>query len=102
MTYKMIFLQKKFYKTSWYVISSTINVLINEYIYRILKNDAISLGTLVYFLLKQGCPELGYDGENCSSLCPEKCKDDQCYAGNKTFLSCVAGYIGSQCIEGTR
>ncbi|XP_052692269.1 multiple epidermal growth factor-like domains protein 11 isoform X2 [Crassostrea angulata] len=46
-----------------------------------------------------GCPELGYDGENCSSLCPEKCKDDQCYAGNKTCLSCVAGYIGSQCIE---
>lgn len=46
-----------------------------------------------------GCPEPGYDGWNCSLLCPENCQDDQCYAVNKTCLSCVAGYIGSKCIE---
>lgn len=54
-----------------------------------------------YTFLQQGCPEPGYDGWNCSLLCPENCQDDQCYAVNKTCLSCVAGYIGSKCIEGT-
>lgn len=52
--------------------------------------------------LQQGYPEPGYDGENCSLLCPENYQDDQCYAVNKTCLSCVAGYIGSKCIKGTR
>ncbi|XP_065934259.1 uncharacterized protein [Magallana gigas] len=46
-----------------------------------------------------GCPEPGYHGTNCSLLCRKNCQDDQCYAVNKTCLSCVAGYIGSQCIE---
>lgn len=52
-------------------------------------------------LLQQGCPEPGYDGEYCSSVCSDNCQEDHCDIVNKTCLGCVAGYIGSQCIEGT-
>lgn len=53
------------------------------------------------FLLQPGCSEPGYDGEDCSSVCSENCQDDHCDIVNKKCLGCVAGYIGSQCIEGT-
>lgn len=52
-------------------------------------------------LMQQGCPEPGYEGEDCSSPCSENCQEDHCDIVNKTCLGCVAGYIGSQCIEGT-
>lgn len=51
--------------------------------------------------MQKGCPEPGYDGENCSSPCSDNCQESHCDIVNKTCLGCVAGYIGSQCIEGT-
>uniref|UniRef100_A0A8W8P5Y6 Scavenger receptor class F member 2 n=1 Tax=Magallana gigas TaxID=29159 RepID=A0A8W8P5Y6_MAGGI len=63
------------------------------------KNDDVLEIRLKQLMLNHRCPEPGYDGWNCSLLCPENCQDDQCYAVNKTCLSCVAGYIGSKCIE---
>eukprot|EP00105_Crassostrea_gigas_P012979 XP_011429155.1 PREDICTED: cell death abnormality protein 1-like isoform X2 [Crassostrea gigas] len=46
-----------------------------------------------------GCPEPGYNGEDCSSPCSENCQEGHCDIVNKTCWGCVAGYIGSQCIE---
>eukprot|EP00105_Crassostrea_gigas_P039177 XP_019923325.1 PREDICTED: multiple epidermal growth factor-like domains protein 10 isoform X3 [Crassostrea gigas] len=45
------------------------------------------------------CPEPGYNGEDCSSPCSENCQEGHCDIVNKTCWGCVAGYIGSQCIE---
>lgn len=66
-------------------------------------NGEIGMNLTPFFLLlmQQGCPEPGYDGEDCSSPCSDNCQEDLCDIVNKTCLGCVAGYIGSQCIEGT-
>lgn len=47
--------------------------------------------------MQQGCPEPGYNGENCSSPCSKHCQGGHCDIVNKTCLGCVAGYFGSTC-----
>uniref|UniRef100_A0A8W8P2J8 EGF-like domain-containing protein n=1 Tax=Magallana gigas TaxID=29159 RepID=A0A8W8P2J8_MAGGI len=44
-----------------------------------------------------GCLTLGYYGENCSTPCPENCKNGDCDIVDGTCISCVPGYRGSMC-----
>lgn len=106
MKYEMILLQKDIPLKSYLKLVERycLSTIKKNYKWKYIQLKYIEqwIRILFYTFLQQGCPEPGYDGKNCSLLCPENCQDDQCYAVNKTCLSCVAGYIGLQWIAGTR
>lgn len=69
------------------------------------KHDSLShffvclFACLFVFLL--GCPTQGYYGENCSLQCPRNCEEGHCNIVDGTCMSCVDGYSGPYCNNGS-
>lgn len=48
-------------------------------------------------MFSQGCPTLGYYGEDCSLPCPQNCQESNCNIVDGTCLGCNDGYRGATC-----
>lgn len=63
------------------------------------RSTSFSVVPFIY-LLRLGCPTLGYYGEDCSLLCPKNCQEGHCPIVNGTCFECKVGYTGDNCDEG--